>query len=134
MKRLISRSYPLVLFLAMISLGSWGCGTDHLFDRGILGPVTPPLVGDVSFAQDVVPALSTCISCHGGGAGGWTYDGGGNAHDQVMEIVDLASPSASLLLTKPSGVLSHAGGTHYAVGSEAYNQILAWIEAGAADN
>lgn len=134
MTRHIRPTHLLATLAAVLLLVSPGCGTDHAFDRGIRNPAAPGLPAGVSFSANVKPALTVCVSCHGGGAGGWTYDGGGNAYQQVTEVIDIDNPASSLLLTKPSGAVSHGGGTHYPVGSETYNNILTWIEEGALDN
>ncbi len=120
---------------ALTMVLSSGCGSEHLFDRGELSPLTPVSDGGPpSFSRDVVPALATCISCHGGGAGGWVYDGGPDAWTQTLTRVDQDDPASSLLLEKGSGAVSHAGGVYFAAGSVAYDAILAWIVDGAKDN
>lgn len=123
---------PFLLGFALLVVS--GCGTEHLFERGTRNPMGPTNDGPPSFAQDVLPALSSCISCHGSGTGNWVYDGGADAYNQVLEQVDSESPAASGVLVKGSGGDSHGGGSHFSVGSANYNAILAWIEDGAGDN
>lgn len=45
--------------------------------------------------------------------------------------INLAAPTASLLLRKPSGVMPHGGGVALRQGSPEYGILLRWIEAGA---
>jgi len=128
-----------MLFGVILSLTFLGCGTDHPFDRG---PdfddgtvVVPPGPGDgVSFSFAVMPILETCVSCHAGGTGGWKYDGGPDAYNQAIQVVDIDDPESSLMLIKGSGGANHGGGQLFSVNSDEYDTILAWIEDGAPDN
>ena len=73
-----SMRYSLVLALVLV-----GCGTENPFDRGPEyddgTAVLPPAAETVSFKTDILPILNQCTSCHAGGTGGWTYDGGAEA-------------------------------------------------------
>ena len=98
------------------------------------------------FETDVVPVLtkSGCNSaaCHGAaiGRGGFRlsllgYDPGGDHARLVYEFkgrrVNLKQPDKSLILRKPSRELSHKGGLRLPAGSESYEIVERWIEAGA---
>jgi len=115
-----------------------GCGTDNPFDRGNDLPVTGDTggenIGPVSFANDVMPVLQVCASCHSGGAGGWVYTGGVESHDAVVSVIDQSSPDESTLLVAATGGGGHGGGSFFNVGSSEYQTILAWIQSGAEDN
>ena len=123
-----------VLLLAVLLIG---CGTENPFDRGEpfdegLGP--DESLGEVSFAANVRPALQSCTGCHAGGAGGWTYDGGGDAYDDVLQVVNLQDPINSRLLVKATGGNGHGGGALFSASSTQYRVIQAWIEQGAPNN
>lgn len=114
-----------------------GCGTDNPFDRGADLPVTADTggeIGPVSFANDVMPALQVCASCHSGGAGGWVYTGGVGSYDAVIEVVSQSSPEESELLVKAIGGDGHGGGAFFSANSSEYQTIVAWIRSGAEDN
>lgn len=114
-----------------------GCGTDHPFDRGSDlpgGGNTNEQIGPVSFANDVMPAIQVCASCHSGGAGGWVYTGGVGSYDAVAEVINTSSPDESLLLVKAIGGDGHGGGAFFSANSSEYQTILAWISSGAEDN
>lgn len=92
-------------------------------------------VAGVSFAQDILPQLnqgqsgsSGCLgsSCHST----WSYN------QVVPGLVDLGTPSNSRILLKPSGSISHSGGTraNWGVGQSNYNLTLEWIQQGAQNN
>lgn len=128
-----------VLFLAVICVSLAGCGTENPFQRGpeVLvddDTAIPPAAGEVSFSDDVAPLLSSCISCHRGGTGGWTYTGGDNAYAETIAIVDIQDAENSQVLVKGAGGQSHGGGTLFGQNSSQYQTILLWIEAGAPDN
>ena len=127
-----------LLYCTILTLALVGCGTENPFDRGEDfddGTVEAPGAAEsVSFATDVKPALSKCSSCHAGGTGGWTYDGGANAFGQVLSVVDLDDPENSTLLVKGSGGNGHGGGKVFSVSSEDYKALLAWIEDGGLDS
>ena len=98
-----------------------------------------------SFELDVVPILSKA-GCNGGGCHGaiagkegfrlslFGYDPAADflaiTRDARGRRIDPASPGASLLLTKPTMALPHKGGKRLDVGSDDYNVLAAWIEAG----
>lgn len=98
-----------------------------------------------SFELDVVPILSKA-GCNGGGCHGaiagkegfrlslFGYDPAADflsiTRDARGRRIDPASPGASLLLTKPTMALPHKGGKRLEVGSDDYNLLAAWIEAG----
>ena len=54
--------------------------------------------------------------------------------EMIGRRVNTALPEASLLLLKATGGVPHTGGKRFAVDSEYYRTLLAWIEAGAPDN
>ena len=99
-----------------------------------------------SFAEDVEPHL-TRLGCNAGGCHGrqdgqngfhlslFGYDGEGDYRALTRESagrrVDRFRPEASLLLTKATGSVPHAGGMKLTPGSAAYRTLLAWIKAGA---
>jgi len=115
-----------------------GCGTDNPFDRGAdlpnSGNTGGDVIGPVSFANDVMPALQVCASCHSGGAGGWVYTGGVDSYDSVVSVINQSSPDESDLLIKATGGGGHGGGSFFNVGSTEYQTIVAWISSGAEDN
>lgn len=122
---------------ALVVFGLTGCGTDHPFDRGpdIENDVVDPgQTSGISFSSSIQPILKQCEGCHSGGTGGWTYDGGGDAHAQALSAVDLSDPEGSLLVVKAIGGGSHGGGAVISKSSDAYNALLAWIQEGAKDN
>ena len=128
----MTRAHLTIVFLALLA----ACGTDHPFERGevVSGPVAPEPLPSVSFQESVVPALQGCASCHAGGAGGWTYDGGPQAYEQAVSRIDLDAPAQSSLLGKATNEFAHGGGPQFTVESEEYEVVLAWIEAGGPDN
>ena len=126
------------LLLVAVCAPLAGCGTENPFQRGpeVLvddDTAIPPAAGEVSFSDDVAPLLSSCISCHRGGTGGWTYTGD-NAYAETIAIVDIQDAENSLVLVKGAGGQSHGGGTLFGQNSSQYQTILLWIEAGAPDN
>lgn len=91
--------------------------------------------GAVSFATDIYPLLTTCMSCHvpGGAAADTSLIFSGNAaadYTNVQQFVSTSAPASSRLLSKVSGN-GHGGGTIYAAGTTQYETILAWIQQGA---
>lgn len=88
----------------------------------------------ISFTNTVNPSLQKCAGCHTGGTGGWTYDGGAQAHAQVTGAVDITDAANSALLLKAINESAHGGGPQFEKDSEDYRSILAWIESGAPDN
>ena len=115
-----------------------GCGTENPFSRGAetLGDTSINLSPgeDVSFSLHVIPALSTCASCHRSGAGGWTYNGGATAYSAVIDIVDRSNPEQSELLISATGGDNHGGGSIFSIASTEYETILLWVEQGALNN
>jgi len=100
----------------------------------------------VSFKLDVMPVFmrSGCNtgSCHGAARGKdgfmlslFGYDPDGDHQRITREIgfrrVNLAIPSASLLLEKAVGAVPHTGGSRFSTDSEYYATMLRWLEDGA---
>lgn len=98
------------------------------------------------FAADVLPTLTKAGcntgACHGAatGQGGFRlsllgYDAEADYDAIVRELggrrVSLATPESSLIARKAQGELAHGGGIRLPKGSEALNDLLAWIEDGA---
>jgi hypothetical protein len=103
----------------------------------------------ISFRNDVMPIFMVggcnAGSCHGSARGQdgfhlslFGYDPAGDFVRITREIpnrrINLARPHESLLLLKSTGAVSHTGGEIFSTGSEHYNTILRWIEAGAPDD
>jgi mono/diheme cytochrome c family protein len=89
----------------------------------------------LSFAADVYPLLSPCMSCHvpGGAASSTSLIFTGSAatdYATVLAFVNTSTPASSRLLAKMSGN-GHGGGTIYAGGTPQYETILTWIQQGA---
>ena len=128
---------PFIIQLIMLPMILLGCGTDNPFTRGAKfddDTILPPAGSTISFSEDVVPLLTSCLSCHGSGTGGWTYSGGPTAHTAAVRVINRSSPSNSPLLVKATGGSSHGGGTLFSTSSIEYKTILQWIEQGAQDN
>jgi len=104
--------------------------------------VDPP----ISFRQDVMPVFmkTSCNngSCHGAARGKdgfrislFGFDPEGDHYRLTREIpgrrINLALPRESLLLEKGAGQVPHTGGKRFEPGSEHYNTVLRWLEAGA---
>ena len=123
-----------ILYSVILSLALLGCGTENPFGRGEDfddgTAVTPGPGGNVSFATNIKPVLKKCTSCHSGGTGGWTYDGGTNAYMQATSVVDADNPENSLLLLKGTGKNGHGGGAIFSITSDDYKALLAWIQGG----
>ena len=100
----------------------------------------------ISFKLDVMPVFmkSGCNtgSCHGAARGKdgfrlslFGFDPDGDHYRLTREIpgrrIDLALPRESLLLQKATGRVPHTGGTRFTEGSELYQTVLRWLEAGA---
>lgn len=98
----------------------------------------------VSFRLDVMPVFmkAECNRCHGAARGQdgfmlsiWGFDPEADHFRITREMpgrrINLALPAESLLLTKADGSAPHTGGKRFEKGSELYNTILRWLEAGA---
>ncbi len=105
----------------------------------------PAAAADVSFRNDVMPALSKAGcnlgTCHGNarGKGGFQLslrgqDPAGDyrtlTHEWLARRANMAEPERSLLLLKPTMQLAHEGGQRFAIGSHEYNTLRDWIGAG----
>ena len=119
-----------------LGLAASGCGTENPFDRGEPFGDDPNLEPDAiaTFQANIKPILQPCTSCHAAGAGGWTYDGGLNAYNQVISQVNTGSPAESPLLVNATGGSGHGGGTIFSAVSPEYQALVSWIEDGAQDN
>ncbi|MDH3584143.1 MAG: DUF1549 and DUF1553 domain-containing protein, partial [Phycisphaerae bacterium] len=124
----------------------------HLGERTVKVPVTVSDVAakpPVSFRLDVVPAFTKAGcntgSCHGSSRGKdgfnlslFGYDPAGDYHritrEQIGRRINLAVPSASLLLEKATGAVTHTGGELFQSSSPLYQTLLRWLEAGAPDD
>ena len=126
-----------ILPLVFLSTILVGCGTENPFARGpridadFSDPSAPGTT--VSFEEDVVPILTSCIGCHRDGTGGWTYAGSAGAYSAVIEVINLDNPENSELLVKATGG-NHGGGALFTASSSSYETILRWIEQGGLDN
>ncbi len=98
------------------------------------------------FRNDLMPVLTKagCNTgkCHGAASGKdgfrlslFGYDPEGDhfriTREAVGRRVNLAAPEDSLLLTKSVGKVAHTGGMRIEPGSEGYQIIMRWLEAGA---
>jgi hypothetical protein len=83
--------------------------------------------------------------CHGAAAGKdgfhlslFGYDPAGDYYRLTQQIVgrrlDMAVPEQSLLLMKATGMAPHTGGQRFKPGSEYYDTLFHWIQAGAPDD
>ncbi|MFT4841195.1 MAG: hypothetical protein ACJA0V_002324 [Planctomycetota bacterium] len=103
----------------------------------------------VSYRMDVIPILTRagCNSgaCHGAASGkngfGLTLFGfdpkrdlRALSRDFRSRRIDCADPDTSLILTKPSGKVSHKGGKRIEPDSDMWHMIRSWIAAGASDD
>ncbi|MEY4177736.1 MAG: hypothetical protein RLY70_1310 [Planctomycetota bacterium] len=100
----------------------------------------------VDFGQDIIPLLSR-HGCNAGGCHGKASGQNGFKlslfgfdpqfdHEAIVRQargrrLSLAAPGQSLLLTKATGQTPHGGGRRIEPGSAAYDQLYAWIAAGA---
>ena len=130
-----------------------GDGTTRIRIR-LAGLVTDALVSvrdtqavpQFSFANDITPILSKfgCNSgaCHGKAEGKngfklsiFGYDPPTDHHAVTMQgagrRVNRAEPGASLILLKPTGLVSHGGGQRFRPDSREARLIHRWIQAGA---
>ena len=99
-----------------------------------------------NFAEDIEPRL-TRLGCNIGGCHGradgqngfhlslFGYDAEGDyrtiTRGAAGRRISPVRPESSLLLTKASGSVPHAGGMKLIPGSEAYRTLASWIKAGA---
>lgn len=135
------RSHSLSLIAGLLSL------------LGACGAVAPSNAASAdhvpSFRQDVMPVFfrAGCNAggCHGSSRGKdgfmlslFGYDPKGDffriTQEMIGRRVNTALPEASLLLLKATGTVPHTGGKRFAIDSEYYRTLLAWIEAGAPDD
>jgi hypothetical protein len=100
----------------------------------------------ISFRLDVMPVFmkSGCNtgSCHGAASGRdgfrlslFGFDPEGDHYRLTRELPDrrinLATPESCLLIEKVTSVVPHSGGKTFDVGSERYNTLMRWLNAGA---
>src|SRR5262245_45279261 len=99
----------------------------------------------VSFSREVEPVL-TRAGCNSGACHGAQHGKGGFRlslfgfdpvfdHPQIVQSAEgrrlvLSEPERSILLQKPAGVMEHAGGERFKVGSRYYDILKRWIEDG----
>lgn len=100
----------------------------------------------ISFQLDVMPVFmrAGCNtgSCHGAARGKdgfrislFGFDPAGDhfriTHELGYRRINLALPAESMLLEKTDGTVPHTGGKRFDRGSEYYQTLLRWLEAGA---
>jgi mono/diheme cytochrome c family protein len=117
----------------------WACGTSHPFSRGPhedAGVLQPDASVVVSFKSQVDPIFAAaCVGCHGSGTGGLTLVGNPTQdYPQALAQSNIGSPSESPLYLKPTGQVSHGGGTVLQPDSDDAKFILSWIEQGCENN
>ncbi len=108
-----------------------------------------PPAGPPSFRRDVMPVFfragCNAGTCHGSARGKdgfmlslFGYDPAGDYRRLVEEMpgrrVNTAVPAESLLLLKATGAVPHTGGKLFDRDHDLYRTLIAWIEAGAADD
>ncbi len=108
--------------------------------------LTPPVSAPVSFLRDVEPILTrrgcSLGACHGAqyGKGGFKLSLAGFDPDLdevnlVKQMrgrrVNLAKPSDSLFLTKPTMGVPHGGGLRFTAKERDYGILLRWLQEGA---
>ena len=121
----------------------------HLGDQSVDLPVSISRMNEsvaVDFVQDVAPALSklgcNAGTCHGAAAGKNGFKLSLRGYDPIFDVralsddhasrrVNVASPSDSLMLRKPTGAAPHAGGVVMNPGEPSYEIIRRWIADGA---
>ncbi|MEP6756010.1 MAG: hypothetical protein ABJA67_10960, partial [Chthonomonadales bacterium] len=106
----------------------------------------PPVPEKPEFLRDVAPILdrSGCSTadCHGkfGGRGGFQVslltlspedDFAPIVYGARGRRINFAVPEQSLFLKKATGIMPHAGGQRFKVGSPEYRTILNWLKLGA---
>ena len=100
----------------------------------------------ISFEMDVMPVFMkagcNAGSCHGAARGKdgfqlslYGYDAEGDYHRLTREFagrrIDLALPEECLLIEKATGQVPHTGGGLLEKGSEHYETLIRWLDAGA---
>ena len=103
----------------------------------------------ISFRLDVMPVFlrSNCNtgSCHGSARGQdgfmlslFGYDPAGDYYRITRQLsgrrINLAFPDESLIIEKTTESVPHTGGKLFEKGSEYYNSILSWLQAGVPDD
>jgi hypothetical protein len=126
-----------IAFLVMLTIS--GC-FGNPFERGLPAEGGGEINREVSYSSEVYPILNAgCSSCHtaGGLAGSTrmvlTGDAGAD-HADLLPLVDVNDPAASLLLQKGTGEAPHGGAALLHEGTTDYNLIKAWILQGADNN
>lgn len=97
---------------------------------------TTPSTTTISFANDVMPILTTnCKACHGS-SGNFSVTTASATYTNIQGFggINTASPTSSSLLLKGSGQVSHGGGSQISSTSTGYATIRDWIAAGANNN
>ncbi len=97
---------------------------------------TPTSTPTISFANDVMPILTTsCKSCHGS-SGNFSVTTASATYTNIQSFggINTGTPTSSSLLLKGSGQVSHGGGSRISATSTGYATIRDWITAGASNN
>ncbi|MFM8891154.1 MAG: DUF1549 domain-containing protein, partial [Planctomycetia bacterium] len=117
-----------------------------VFTGGVSAAESPAVPG---FRRDVMPiffrAGCNAGTCHGSARGKdgymlslFGFDPAGDYRRTVEEMpgrrVNTAAPAESLLFLKATGAVPHTGGKRFERDSDLATTMLAWIEAGAADD
>ncbi len=118
-------------------------GVEHTVAVTVKGVAAAPAI---SFSQQVMPILSkagcNAGACHGSqfGKGGFKLSVFGFApaddhlaitRDDFGRRLNRTEPAQSLFLLKPTGAVSHGGGTRFAAGSVDHRILMSWIAGGA---
>jgi hypothetical protein len=114
-------------------------GTFEVADATLVWVHVTEAPGTVHFARDVVPLFGQCQQCHLPPSPPNGFDLTGSTdevYQQVTARVNLAQPTQSLVLRKPSLQVSHDGGKRmdFGVGESSYQTVLSWITQGAPNN
>ncbi len=104
-------------------------------------------IGDEIEFREEISAILTRAGCNSGACHGSLHGKGGfhlslKGEDPDLDFraivdefggrrIDLVSPEGSLVLAKPTGKISHQGGTRFDVDSIEYQNLKRWIEEGA---
>ena len=114
--------------------------------RDHLARLNGELAATVDYVRDVMPVLSklgcNAGTCHGAKDGkngvklslrGYDpiYDTRSFTDELSSRRANIASPENSLMLLKATAQTPHGGGKRFAVDSEPYKILMAWIESGA---